>query len=215
MFDLYLIHYSFQGIVNLLPRKFQMISDIVLFFILSFLSIIFKEWVGDVSVLVILGIDKVVMYFPIFYSAVLINKYELQKYIFGSEKIHFISLFILLTLGILAIWDVKVKGKDYIMMLFGIITILCTLYKYNNKKGVVVDFVCYIGRKTLDIYIFHFFIIGFTSLEFLSGIMIKYNSLFLSCCIVFPISFLIIFISIILGKIIRQNAILNHLIFYK
>lgn len=155
------------------------------------------------------------MYFPIFYSAVLINKYELQKYIFGSEKIHFISLFILLTLGILAIWDIKVKGKDYIMMLFGIITILCTLYKYNNKKGVVVDFVCYIGRKTLDIYIFHFFIIGFTSLEFLSGIMIKYNSLFLSCCIVFPISFLIIFISIILGKIIRQNAILNHLIFYK
>lgn len=106
---------------------------------------------------------------------------------------------------ILAIWDIKVKGKDYIMMLFGIITILCTLYKYNNKKGVVANFVCYIGRKTLDIYIFHFFIIGFTSLQFLSGILIKYNSLFLSCCIVFPISFLIIFISIILGKIIRQN----------
>ena len=100
-------------------------------------------------------------------------------------------------------------------MLFGIITILCTLYKYNNKKGVVANFVCYIGRKTLDIYIFHFFIIGFTSLQFLSGILIKYNSLFLSCCIVFPISFLIIFISIILGKIIRQNTILNHLIFYK
>lgn len=215
LFDLYLIHYFFQGIVNLLPRKFQMMSDIVLFFILSFLSVIFKEWVGDVNVLVILGMDKVVMYFPIFYSAVLINKYELQKYIFGSEKIHFISLFILFTLGILAIWDIKVKGKDYIMMLFGIITILCTLYKYNNKKGVVANFVCYIGRKTLDIYIFHFFIIGFTSLQFLSGILIKYNSLFLSCCIVFPILFLIIFISIILGKIIRQNTILNHLIFYK
>lgn len=99
LFDLYLIHYFFQGIVNLLPRKFQMMSDIVLFFILSFLSVIFKEWVGDVNVLVILGMDKVVMYFPIFYSAVLINKYELQKYIFGSEKIHFISLFILFTLG--------------------------------------------------------------------------------------------------------------------
>ena len=54
-----------------------MMSDIVLFFILSFLSVIFKEWVGDVNVLVILGMDKVVMYFPIFYSAVLINKYEL------------------------------------------------------------------------------------------------------------------------------------------
>lgn len=215
LFDLYMVHYFFQSVVGLIPRKFQITSDVILYFILSFLFFIYKDWVMEVNILVVLGIDKMVMYFPIFYGAVLINKYGFQKNMFGSKKVHFISLFVLRILSLLIVLDIQFRGIYTLMMLFGIIAILCTLYKCSNSTGIIANLASYVGERTLDIYIFHFFIIGFISLDFLSGVLTKYNSLFLSCCIVFPISFVIILLSILLGEIIRKSDILNHLIFYK
>lgn len=105
--------------------------------------------------------------------------------------------------------------KPINMILYGslsIIVIFTFFRKYEHsfeaetKLGYTLQ---YIGRRTLDVYMIHYFFLP-KNLDILATYLVKYNNPTLEFFITTAIALLVILVSLIIGNIIRMSPTLSH-----
>lgn len=150
-----------------------------------------------------LSILQLVRYYPYFFIATLIKKYDLS--LLTSVIILYAN-----THGI------HIPGRTYVLPITLLLTVLYVMrYLERSGNNRIKNILDYIGRHTLDIYIFHYFFIATLNISFLSQLLETNNGFTLSLLLILPWVALVITLSLLLGKIVRSSNILNNIIFFK
>lgn len=169
-------------------------------------------------------LEKASTYILPFMLGVLYGKYScLADLMFRDQRIFIMSLLIVLILGYCELFHrVSVDGS-YILfavkyirhLIFAIAAINCMGYIFFTalpKSGFIMDKLAYIGTKTLDIYVIHYFVrasIGLTSIRvFVEGI----GSVIVELVINILLAILVIIVSIAIGHIIRKSKLLGFVL---
>lgn len=163
----------------------------------------------------ILSMRQLKYYYVFFSVAYLIKKYNKRELLVSNEYLFIISL----AISIFSIYgythNLYIRGMDKI---FPWAMILCTLFvtRYLSDNCTnACKTLRYIGKNTLDIYLFHYFIVASVTLPFIRSFLSAYNSFFLSILILVPIALVIIFCSIMMGKILHCSQLINKVLFYR
>ena len=100
---------------------------------------------------------------------------------------------------------------DILARYTGLLVIFFSFYHYQdffNKKNKFNSTILFIGKRTLDIYLIHYFLIP--DLQFLKPILEPNNMLLIQLILASLISITIIFFCLLISNIIRTSSHLSH-----
>lgn len=221
LFYVFLIYYVIQFFCQKLHNRFK---EIVLLSIsiLALLAFIGGTKFYDLDFFPLLCLSNVCRYFWYFVLGYIChNHYDRFQRLISDEKIKTIT-FSLFTLAFIVTWNKNLIQYSLIHVwlleyaLWDLGTLLIIIIFYNYRKYLEADcktphFLRYIGKRTLDIYLVHWFFIP--DLNQWYQIAIKQfapeNSIF-ELIFVILISFIVLFLCLITSIVIRSSTILGH-----
>ena len=113
----------------------------------------------------------------------------------------------------------SIKGFEYLAYTFTGITSICIIFTFFRKKeaifskdskiGLVLQ---YIGRRTLDIYLLHYFILPY-NLGQIGSWLLQSGNKTLDIIIILFLALWIIALSLLLSNVIRLSPFLAHYLF--
>ena len=158
---------------------------------------------------------QLVVYWPFFFVAALINKYQLQDKLFSNNNLFTVSL---LVFGGLFIYK-EYAPIDNLMMyplrFAGIFCIIYLVYKIKDKKSTALDRLNVIGRNSLDIYIFHYFFIHVGYMKVVGNYFLEYPNFILETIVTLIYAMIIVYCSIYTGKLLRESKVISKVLFNK
>lgn len=152
-------------------------------------------------------------YWPWFVFGVITNKYKLIELLFKNNWIYTICII----LAIPTLYAI-LHGQSYLMKLANICPIVILLYifsKRENYSSSVTNELSRIGRHTLDIYIYHFFIVVNINFQDFGKWLTNTDNQILETLFVLLMALLVSYISIIIGKLIKNSHFLESVIYGK
>lgn len=159
------------------------------------------------------SIGQAFNYWPCFVSGFLLRKFERLEPVMGNNNIYSASL-----IGYIVLNVIFVNGFYHIYTLVGLCSIPVFIHlakSRENSSTVIENALAYIGKNSLDIYIYHFFIIKILFLsEFGTWISKTGNYAiegFCSLCL----SIVIAYLCILIGKTIKKSQILELIVYGK
>lgn len=214
LFCFYLLHYAYELLSTRIKNERRGVAFNVLWFVA--ITAILKIAVQIVPNADLLSITYLANLYPYFYMGVMTKKYNLSSKLFANNTLFTIGL-------ILSFAFVISKSFDYYyphaFQSFGIgmiMVVLSTLYKLENSSNHVLRLLDFIGKNTLDVYVFHYFLIaGFHNLWIGQWCVEGHYSVMAEVIMAGIPAVLFTVISIYIGKLVRQSAILYKIIFYK
>jgi len=218
LFELYLLHYLFLIIYRLYSKfKNKWIGEILTGGgIYLIIIVIYGQtnpevvcWQNTLSML------QLVRYYPFFFVAVMLRKYSFVDMLFENQLLFLISLVSVISIVYGNIHNLHIYGRTFILPCVSLYVIFFLAKKLSGKEVWYIDLLDYVGKNTFDIYVFHYFIIGTTSLAFLVPVLTKYNSLVFSIVIILPIVLIVIALSVFIGKILRSSQIITRQLFFE
>ena len=219
LFELYILHHVYLQISKLwFKRKEAILYDVLIgggvFFIIRYL---YRGVEAEISCWQnMLSILQLVRYYPYFFIATLIKKYDLAEMVFSNKWFHAISLLTSVIILYANTHGIHIPGRTYVLPITLLLTVLYVMrYLERSGNNRIKNILDYIGRHTLDIYIFHYFFIATLNISFLSQLLETNNGFTLSLLLILPWVALVITLSLLLGKIVRSSNILNNIIFFK
>lgn len=146
---------------------------------------------------------------PFFYIGYLSNKYKLienlilHNYIFSINLIALLLVYTIPELGQLG----KLKSTFFIIA-------LCFLFRIREKENSAIEnLLGYIGKNSLDVYIYHYFILTTINLKEIGAWLHKDDNFFIEFFIVTPLAILIAYITILFGKAIKKSCLINDIVY--
>lgn len=103
----------------------------------------------------VIQLVQMILYWPFFFTAALINKYKLSEKLFSNNNLFTFSLLIFGGLFIYKEYSSIDNLMMYPLQFAAIFCIIYLIYKIKDKHNTVLDKLNHIGRNSLDIYIFH------------------------------------------------------------
>lgn len=103
----------------------------------------------------------------------------------------------------------------YIYQLAGVLVLSFLFWKMKERKAKVLQHLAYIGRNTLDIYIFHYFFIHATYMKCIGIYLVDYPNIILELMLTGGYALIITYASIGVGKVIRSSNFLSMVLFNK
>lgn len=159
-----------------------------------------------------LSLARLIEMWPFFIMGFLFQKYDIVKYL--VEKNYIYTLF-LVTLPIFLF----IYGKHYLthgvqlLSVSFIGTYMFLFIRRENNHTYIEDLLSSIGRHSLDVYIFHFFLLNLVSLPFWGQWFLQTKNFLLEMLVILPLAIIISIFCIIIGKILRQSSLIRK-IFY-
>ncbi|MFI3278490.1 MAG: acyltransferase [Rikenellaceae bacterium] len=148
---------------------------------------------------------------PLFFG-LLTSKYNLRNAIFNNQRLFTIAL-----LSFIALYCsfaiITYKENRFVMDLFGISGIIIVGYIFFSvlpKSSYIMDKLAYIGTKTLDVYVLHYFVMASISLSFLNPYLAENG--FIELILLSILSIAVIATCIFVGHIIRQSRLLGFIL---
>lgn len=112
--------------------------------------------------------------------------------------------------------NIHIFGRSFILPIALLITIMHMMKLVAQTDLVVVKrLLNYVGKKTLDIYLFHYFVLTSFPMPYIAGVLEKNNGIVFSLILIMPLVMVTIAFSLAMGKIFRSSKIINNLIFYR
>ena len=146
---------------------------------------------------------------PFFYFGYLSNKYQLIDKLVLHNFIFSIDLIVLLLIYTLPEFEQYGKLKS-----FALIIALCYLFRIREKEySMIENLLGHIGKNSLDVYIFHYFILITINLEDVGVWLHKDGNLFIEVILVTILAILIAYIAILFGKSIKKSELINDIVY--
>lgn len=162
----------------------------------------------------ILSIHRCIEMWPFFILGYFTRKYNLLDYIMRYSIIYSLSLiavivgFYLLVVNKIDSWQInEMLGIPIIVILIYVFS------KYEKSQTLIANQLSYIGRCSLEVYIFHYFIIKSINLSPLLLWSEKTNNGLIAYSIITIVSLLVVYISIGIGWIFHQEKWMQKLIY--
>lgn len=212
LFELYVIYYTIYSYSFFSKSIFE---DIIKG---SLVWVIFKGMAHlhlNADFLNAIQFTQLILYWPFFFIAALINKYQLQDKLFSNNNLFTVSL---LVFGGLFIYKEYAPIDNLIMyplQFAGIFCIIYLVYKIKDKKNATLDRLNVIGRNTLDIYIFHYFFIHVGYMKVVGNYFLEYPNFIMEAIVTFIYAMIIVYCSIYTGKLLRESKVISKVLFYK
>lgn len=215
LFEMFIIFFTISFISKYTHNK---VTDILLilvcFFLLYFVHSDLNPQLG------FLNLDNLFNYFKFFTFGVLCKKYYSVFYkIINNDIIRaiiissfFISYFLVINnIFFNQSYNLHMLFKNYIIRGAGLLTVFIFFYRKSSffeGKNSISQTLQFIGKRTLDIYLLHYFLIPHISFN------ISYTDMgAIQFTLSLIISLIIIMICILLSEIIRSSSILAHYCF--
>lgn len=214
LFVFYLLHYFYEFIATRIEQKMLgKIWDVFWFCASSGSLLLIKNMLPNADMLSFSYIANLYSYFL---GGVMVRKYNVIQKIF-SNNVFFVLGFVL-SLGFVVSQSNNVS-YPFSIRSFGIgmiLVVISCLYKLENKNNSLLRFLDYVGKNTLDVYIYHYFLIaGFYNFWVGQWILKEHYSPITEFALAIIPALVFTVISIYIGKIIRQNTIFAKILYYK
>lgn len=212
LFVFYIIHYLYEYVSSKIKNmKYNMLFDALWFLVMSVAFIFLANTYHRCSSL---SITYLAYLYPYFFLGIMTTKYGISNRIFTNDFIYTIAIVVCMGFVVSRSFGINYPFAFQSLAVSMIVIIIAVLYRLENVNNYILRFLDFIGRNTLDIYIFHYFLIaGFHNLWighwnanthysvvgeiFMAGIP----------AVAFSV------ISIYIGRIIRASSILSKIIF--
>ncbi len=202
------IFYVFASIYGLLGKK-HIVKDIFLsvgiYFLFRFACVYLpRDVVGGFS------LDVCYQNWPFFVLGLLVHRYDLL-YIMKKYNI----IFSIALIAYIPSYYVWIKyGHLYVVEAMLAIMILYYFFMVRDKSQMWIERkLSYIGKKTLDIYIYHCFVTQYIAMGCLNLYLEETNNILIEFILSLMVALIVVFISIAIGKIIRKSDILKVLVY--
>lgn len=225
LLGMFAIYYSVSFILNKCKLTTRQIILVIISLILYYLCFRSNTNFSHNQVARILCLYKIFFYFQFFIFGNLVSCYREKvfkmldnKYIITTILLFFAVLFVIyshqpdITQNYIRYSSTKIiaEGVAYL----GVITVIAVFrhYKYYFSKNTKIgQGLQYIGRRTLDIYLLHFFLIP--SIPSIGKFFSANNNLVLETTVVIGLSLMVILFCLIISNIIRISPLLGHYLF--
>lgn len=159
---------------------------------------------------------QLVRYYPYYFLAVIMRRYNLIDFIISNRWIYSICLCLSIVILFANVHDIHIYGRSFILPVVFLVTIIHMMKLLSQSDLSMTKRVLnYVGRNTLDIYLFHYFVLASFQMPYVSNILDKNNGIVISLLVIIPLVIVTIVFSLVLGKIIRSSKVLNDFIFYR
>lgn len=212
LFELYVIYYviySFSFFSN------SIIEDLIKG---SLIWLIFKGLVYphlDEDLMSIIQFNQLIIYWPFFLVAAMINKYQLQDKLFSNNNLFTVSLLVFGGLFIYKEYAPIDNLMMYPLQFAGIFCIIYLVYKVKDMKNSTLDRLNVIGRNSLDIYIFHYFYIHVGYMKVVGNYFLEYPNFIMETIVTLVYALIIVYCSIYTGKLLRGSKVISKVLFNK
>ncbi len=148
---------------------------------------------------------------PFFYLGYLSNKYKLIDKL-TSHNVYF-SIDLIVLLFLYSFPGLEQYGK---LKSFALIIALCYLFRNREKENSVIEnLLGYIGKNSLDVYIFHYFILTTINLKEIGQWLHKDGNYFIEIILVTILAIFIAYLTILIGKSIKKSEWLKNIVYGK
>lgn len=217
LFELYLLSYPFRMTTKLSKEKsITAIVDIamggVIIWIVRRCSL---DELDAHTISNALSILQLKQYFPVFITFYLLKKYELVESFLSNEIIYAFSILLSVAILLLVYYKIHIPGERTIAQFSMCLSLLGFLKRFSQSRHAFIPILNYVGQRSLDIYLFHYFFVGSMSLSFLIPILNADNSFSISILLLLPITAFVVILALVVGAFIHSSNILDKFIFFK
>ena len=146
---------------------------------------------------------------PFFYLGYLSNKYKLIDKL-TSHNVYF-SIDLIVLFFLYSFPGLEQYGK---LKSFALIIALCYLFRMREQENSVIEnLLGCIGKNSLDVYIFHYFILTIINLKDIGAWLHKDGNFFIEFFMVTILATLIAFITILFGKAVKKSCLINDIVY--
>lgn len=226
LFNYFILYISFRVIFDMLKLKEKTVFSLLLVIGLSL------YYFPLYSFLQIIGVNENILgffclikmnYFIFFIFGLFIKKYfeKFENYLNSSLLLVFViivyfilNIFVDITCTDL-ICNILSKSKRIILAFCGII-IVFSFFRHNenyfSNKNKISNILKYIGKRTLDIYLLHYFFLSFNLPE-IFPFFAKYNLPIIEFTMSLAMTALVISACLIISSVLRLNNTMAHFLF--
>ena len=219
LFELYMLHYIFIHVSQRWTKyRASMLYDLLfgggIFIVVCKLYSGIKTddlcWQNTLSVL------QLIRYYPYFFLAVIMRKYNMIDCFVSNKWVYSTALCMSIVILYANVHDIHIYGRSIVLPVVLLVTIMhmMKLLAQSNMQKVK-RILEYVGKNTLDIYLFHYFVLTSFQVPYVSSILEKNNGIVISLLVIIPIVIVTIVFSLALGKILRSSKVINDYIFYR
>lgn len=214
LFVYYMLHYLYEW---LCPAKNKMKANII--FDAGWLvgwSVALRLLMQSIPDSDFLSFSFIANLYPYFLLGVYVKKYNLSERLFANKYTYAAAL-------VLALLFIATKANDFTYPLayqsFSISVILLVLSLFRQLESAsnrVLAFLDWVGQNTLDVYIFHYFVVySFKNMWVGEWLLNGHYSPIVELVLTGVPAILFTILSIYIGKFIRFSPSINKLVFYK
>lgn len=214
LFVYYLLHYFYEWLCPAQNKMYASITFDVVWLVGWAIALrLLMDSIPDADFLSICFIANL---YPYFLLGVYVKKYNVSEKLFTNKYTYAIGL-------VLALFFISTKANGHTYPLayqsfsIGMILLALSLFRLlESTSNRVLAFLDWVGQNTLDVYVFHYFVIySFKSMWIGEWLLNGHYSPFIELVFTGVPALLFTIISIYIGKIIRFSPLMNKVIFYK
>lgn len=159
----------------------------------------------------LLSTHQLSSYWPWFIGGHIARKYNFIGVLSKQPWIYSISLVLYLIFA--AVYSSGHYGFFMLSALFAIPTFVFVFLSRENKTSGVENYLELVGKKSLDIYIFHFFFTSMTDLSFLGSWFASTRNFFLEFLLSLILAIIIASCCIIIGNIFKLSPLFRDVVY--
>lgn len=202
------VFYVILYIIGVLGRtnKIQALLALVFYLFLCVLNNYVPSKWND-----IFSIWMLKLYWPFFIVAYFVRQNDLLHILTKKNCFYSFSL-----VGYIVGFFLYIKGHNHLFHLNAFFFIIIVVYIFvitEKKDSFITRNLSYYGRHTLDIYLFHFFIIRLTNLDLVGNWFVESGNILLEIISGIVYSVLVAIICILISKVIHQSKYINNVVF--
>ena len=194
---------------------FVLMTSLAAFYYMKYYILYANELGNWKTVFGLLSFVKI-RHFIFFWFGAIVRKH-FTKFISITDNLSFIAI-VLCYFIVLIVYPklFHIEGIEYPTFMFSGFASVILLFTFFRKKEQLFSSknwfgksLQFIGRRTLDIYLIHYFFLPYDSLQDFGSRLINYNCKLLEVVVILPLSLYIIAISLAASRIIRLSPFLK------
>lgn len=186
----------------------QFASDIFYFFVIYIALYICRYHISE-PLQNIIGIPHLYAYWFIFFAGFLCKRYGLANYMEHNNWVFSIALVYSIAIRLFSTINIIPK-----LPMFAMDLVLLYFFMKREKANTMVDNqLAFIGKNSIDVYIFHYFFVANLHLKLFGDIFAQNRNFFIEGILVFILTLIIAYLSILIGTILRKSEWINNIVF--
>ena len=170
----------------------------------------------DANIFSVIQLSQIIHFWPFFFAAATINKYKIQDKLFSNNNIFTVSLLVFIVMFLYKeYYTINKLTIMFLLQFAGIFCIIYLIFKIKDKNNTVLNILNFIGRNSLDIYLFHYFFIHVGYMKIVGNYFLEYPNFIMETIVTLVYALIIVYCSIYTGKLLRESKVISKVLFNK